>query len=123
MYNSISNNGDENNYRSFDSNNDDDNNDNQYSYYFSYLSGIYYSIKENLNTQSLIYISVKDLEYSVYGGGKVYEKGVESLNYIRNKFHTGQRNFGGSYITLSNDDNFENGGESLIDKSNNIFDV
>jgi hypothetical protein len=123
MYNSKSNNGDENNYRSFDSNNDDDNNENQYSYYFSYLSGIYYSIKENLNTQSLIYISGKALEYVVYAGEKVYEKGVESLNYIRNKFHNGKRNFGGSYITLSNDDNFVNGGESLIDKSNNIFDV
>ena len=122
MYNSISNNKNENNYKSFDSNNDDDNNDNQYSYYFSYLSGIYYSIKENLNNQNLIYISGKALEYVVYAGGKVYEKGVESLNYIRNKFHTRQRNFGGSYITLSNDDNFENGGESLIDKSNNIFD-
>ena len=121
MYNS--NNGDDNNYRNLDSNNDENTIYNQYSYYFSYLNGLYNVIRDNLNTQSLIYYSGKALEYVVYAGGKVYEKGVESLNYIRNKFHTGQRNFGGSYITLSNDDNFENGGESLIDKSNNIFDV
>ena len=41
MYNS--NNGDDNNYRNLDSNNYENDNSiyNQYSYYFSYLSGLY----------------------------------------------------------------------------------
>ena len=120
MYNS--NNGDDNSYRNFDSNNDENTIYNQYSYYFSYLNGLYNIIRDNLNTQSLFYYSGKALEYVVYAGEKVYEKGCEGLHYIKNKFSNNRnRNFG-NYVNLSND-NFENGGESLIDKSNNIFDV
>ena len=122
MYNS--NNGDDNNYRNLDSNNYENDNSiyNQYSYYFSYLNGLYNVIRDNLNTQSLFYYSGKALEYVVYAGEKVYEKSCEGLHYIKNKFSNNRnRNFG-NYVNLSND-NFENGGESLIDKSNNIFDV
>ena len=88
--------------------------------YWSYFSNIAYSIKEKIAStdvgNKVINVSGKALEYVIYAGTKVYEKGVEGLSYIKQKIEKTNAS------TTHDVDSLDNGGEALIDKSN-VMDI
>ena len=88
--------------------------------YWNYFSNIAYSIKEKIAStdvgNKVINVSGKALEYVIYAGTKVYEKGVEGFSYLKQKIEK-------TNTSSSQDvDSLDNGGEALIDKSN-VMDI
>lgn len=88
--------------------------------YWNYFSNIAYSIKEKIAStdvgNKVINVSGKALEYVIYAGTKVYEKGVEGFSYLKQKIE--KTNSSSNHDV----DSLDNGGEALIDKSN-VMDI
>ena len=88
--------------------------------YWNYFSNIAYSIKEKIALtdvgNKVINVSGKALEYVIYAGTKVYEKGVEGFSYLKQKIE--KTNSSSNHDV----DSLDNGGEALIDKSN-VMDI